>query len=418
MTSIQILKGLHWNMDKSKTPRETILQIVKEKHLMVKEIMSENNIDSWIVFLRESDANPDPVQAFVIGGEIVWTSAFIFFNRDNIFQKIALVGTYDVDAEKAKGIWDEVIGYDEGISTKLKEVVAEFNPNKIALNYSVDSVMSDGLSHGLFLKLKKILNNYQDRFISAAPIIQPLRSRKTETELKLILEAAQVTEVINSEITELFKNGMTEIEIQNIYHSKVEELGLETSWQRVSCPAVDAGPDKQMGHVGPTELIIQKGHTLHNDFGVKRDGYCSDIQRMWFFGKPDQLPDELRHAFDTVRDAITKAFETVKPGITGFQVDKVARDHVISQGYKEFMHATGHQVGTKTHDGGALLGPHWERYGGLPDIRLEKNNVFTLELHVITENYGGVSLEEMIVITDTGVKFLVPRQTDFIFVEL
>lgn len=405
-------------MDKSKTPIDTLIQIVKEKHLMVKEILKENNIEAWLVFLRESDANPDPVQSLVIGGEIVWASAFIFFNRDNDYQKIALVGTYDVDAEKAKGIWDQVIGYDEGISSKLYEIISEFNPNKIALNYSLDSVMSDGLSHGLFLKLKDILSEYEDRFISAAPIIQPLRSRKTETELKLIVESAQVTEEINAEITKLFKNNMSEIDIQNIYHAKVDDLGLETSWQKVSCPAVDAGPDKQMGHVGPTELKIQNGHTLHNDFGVKRYGYCSDIQRMWYFGKPDQLPDELRHAFDTVRDAITKAFEMVRPGITGFDVDKVARDHVVSEGYEEFMHATGHQVGTKTHDGGALLGPRWERYGTLPDIKLEKNNVFTLELHVITENYGGVSLEEMIVITDNGAEYMVPRQTDFLYVDI
>lgn len=405
-------------MDQSETPTEILIQIVKEKHLMVREILEENNIDAWLIFLRESDANPDPVQSLVIGGEIVWASAFIFFNRDDNYHKIALVGKYDVDAEKAKGIWDQVIGYDEGISNKLNEIITNFNPNKIALNYSLDSVMSDGLSHGLFLKLKKILNNYEDRFISAASIIQPLRSRKTEAELKLIIESAKVTEEINAEMTNLFKNGMSEIDIQNIYHSKVDARGLKSSWQKVSCPAVDAGPDKQMGHIGPSELKIQKGHTLHNDFGVKRYGYCSDIQRMWFFGKPDQLPDELRHAFDTVRDAITKAFGMVKPGISGFEVDKVAREYVISQGYKQYMHATGHQVGTKAHDGGALLGPRWESYGTLPDIKLEKSNVFTLELHVITDNYGGVSLEEMIVITDNGAEFIVPRQSDFICVDI
>ena len=211
---------------------------------------------------------------------------------------------------------------------------------------------------------------------------------------------------------------MNEVEIQKMFHDEVERLGVVPSWQRNSCPAVDAGPDKEIGHAGPkTDVFVQKGQTLHYDFGVKLQGYCSDIQRMYFFGKEEEIPEELIHAFETVHGAITRAAEYIKPGLKGHEVDKIARDYVVERGYEEYGHALGHQVGTRTHDGGTLLGPLWERYGNIPKGLVEENMIFTLELNVKTKNYGYVSLEEDIVITKNGCKFLIPRQEKFITIE-
>lgn len=398
------------------TPFDQKIQIVKEKHAMLPDILSSLDIDCWMVVIRETAANPDPVQNLVIGGEVVWTACFIFSYQDSNFRKIAIVGNFDADFEKNKGIWDEVIPYTKSLAEVLIPKFAELKPKKIALNYSKDEVMSDGLSHGLFLTINEMLDGFV--FVSAEKIIQTLRSRKSQTEVELITNAAKLTEEINGYASKNYKSGMTEIEIQNVFHSKMDELGVIEAWQREGCPSVDAGPDKVFGHVGPSKLKIREGGTLHNDFGVKLSGYTSDIQRMWYFGKKEELPDELAHAFKTVHGAISAAAEFIKPGVKGVEVDTVARNHVISQGYKEFEHALGHQVGTLAHDGGALLGPKWERYGDLPDGIIEKNNVFTLELYVKTENHGMVSLEEMILITDDGCKFMVPRQEDYIYMDL
>ena len=145
-------------------------------------------------------------------------------------------------------------------------------------------------------------------------------------------------------------------------------------------------------------------------------GYCSDLQRMWYFGREEEVPQELLHAFETVQHAILKASNFIKPGITGTSVDKIARDYVISRGYEEYSHALGHQVGRQAHDGGVLLGPLWERYGDTPKGVVEEGHVYTLELHVKTKNFGTVSLEEMIVITNNGCNFIVPPQNKFICV--
>ncbi|MHA1367733.1 MAG: M24 family metallopeptidase, partial [Candidatus Heimdallarchaeota archaeon] len=123
------------------------------------------------------------------------------------------------------------------------------------------------------------------------------------------------------------------------------------------------------------------------------------------------------HGFDTVHEAITRAANFIKPGVKGYEVDKIARDHVLERGYEEYGHALGHQVGTKTHDGGTLLGPLWERYRDIPKGLVEENQIYTLELNVKTKNYGYVSLEEDIVITKDGCKFLMPRQEKWITIE-
>ena len=129
------------------------------------------------------------------------------------------------------------------------------------------------------------------------------------------------------------------------------------------------------------------------------------------------IPAELIHAFETVRIAILKAADFIKPGVKGYSVDEIAREYVKSRGYEEYAHALGHQVGTKAHDGGVILGPLWERYGDTPKGIVEVGNVFTLELHVKTKTYGVVSLEENIVITSRGCDFLVPPQDKFILIE-
>lgn len=405
-------------MRQAKLPREIQLKVVKEKHVQIPTIMKELKLDCWLIFVRESETNLDPIMNLVVGGDVVWESAFIFANTASGFSKIAIVGNFDAPAEKQKDIWDEVIPYKEGIATVLRETLEKIDPNTIALNYSIDDVVADGLSHGLFLKLTNILSSYKDRFIDASSIIRVVRGRKTPTEVELIKNACELTEKINQKITSLLTTGMAETEIQQLYHEEMDRLGVEEAWQRVSCPAIDADPTKEIGHVGPSpKYFTAKAQTLHNDFGIKLQGYCSDLQRMWFFGSEEEIPNELIHAFNTVREAIRKAANFIKPGRTGYSVDKIARDYIKSQGYEEYGHALGHQVGTKAHDGGVLLGPLWERYGFLTHGLVEEGNVFTLEPHVKTEKHGVVSLEENILIIKDGCQFLVSPQDKFIIIK-
>jgi Xaa-Pro aminopeptidase len=404
-------------MSEARTPREEQLKIIQEKHNALPKIMKSAGIDCWMIFARETSTTPDSAMHFVVGSDIVLPSAFIFaLQPDMSLKKIALVANFDANAEREKKIWDTVIGYEKGISSHLQAIMNEISPQKIGLDYSIQDYSADGLTHGMYLKLSELLPSFKSKFISARPIVNAVRSNKSKTETDLIRKACEITMEINRKITNKLKIRMNELEIQKMFHDEVQNRGLGFSWQQIGNPAVDVSP-KEFGHVLPqAKNIIEKGHTLHNDFGVLYHGYGSDLQRMWYFGKKDDVPDELSHALETIVTGVQLAADAIKPGIQGYEIDKIVREYQISRGYKEFMHGLGHQVGIMAHDGGGGLFPDWERYGTLPFMNLEVGQVFTIEPSLSTKNHGWVALEEMVVITEYGCEFLVPPAKDFIYV--
>jgi Xaa-Pro aminopeptidase len=150
------------------------------------------------------------------------------------------------------------------------------------------------------------------------------------------------------------------------------------------------------------------------DFGVTKDGFVSDLQRMWYFLDKGETrpPADVQKAFDAVRGAILSAAEALKPGALGWEVDHAARSYLVKAGYPEYQHATGHHVGRTVHDGASLLGPRWERYGNTPNMEVEAGNIFTLELGTHVAHRGYISLEEDVLVTSTGIEWLSTPQTE------
>jgi len=385
-------------------------QLQREKLDQIPGILREVGIDCWLVWVRETIQTPDPVLPIVLGADLVWPSALLFTASG---ERTAIVGSFDVDVVPAD-VYDRVTPYTEGIGDVLRGELDRIAPGTIGINESRDDVAADGLTSGMKALLLEILEPtpYAKRLVSAEGLISRLRGRKSPFEQARIRDAVRITEEIFDELDGFLAVGQTEIEIRDFVHRRMAELGVGFAWQASSNPAVDAGPNKAFGHGAPSDNRTKAGHLLHFDFGVQSGGYSSDIQRMYFFGSPDEVPAEVQRAFETVRHAIQRAAEFLRPGVRGLEVDAVARGHVIDCGYPEFAHALGHQVGRFAHDGGTLLGPPWERYGDSPEGIVEAGNVFTLELHVPTEQYGQVSLEEDVLVTETGCEFLShPQQT-------
>ncbi|MCB0086279.1 MAG: M24 family metallopeptidase, partial [Caldilineaceae bacterium] len=133
-----------------------------------------------------------------------------------------------------------------------------------------------------------------------------------------------------------------------------------------------------------------------------------DLQRMWYVldDGEESAPPEVQRAFDVVAGAIQTGGAHMKAGMPGWQVDEVARDFIVDHGYPEFMHAFGHMMGRVAHDGGTVLGPRWEKYKGTCELPVEVGNVFTLELHVVVEDRGMMSLEEDVLVTEKGIEYL------------
>ncbi len=392
--------------------------IVIEKTDQVAAILKEQQVDLWLVFVRETSAAGDPVLPLVYGEMgLTWQSALLFTPAG---EKLAILGRFEAETARQTNAYDRVIPYDEDIKPPLLQELKRLNPARIAVNYSEDDVLADGLTHGLYLKLKQLLSetSFADRLTSAEQVISALRGRKSKTEVERIRAAiASTLAVFESAFTKI-KPGMREIEVAELMQAEVEQLGLDYAWPKTNNPAVNTGPDSPVGHNAPTDLVIQPGHLLHFDFGVKQDGYCADIQRMVYFLKPGetQPPEPVRTGFATVVRSIQAAFDAIQPGLPGIEVDRIARGVVTQAGYPEYKYATGHQLGRLAHDGGALLGPDWARYGKTPFMPIETGQIYTIEPGLMVPGYGYVGLEEDILVTQAGAQYLSPPQTELIVI--
>ena len=371
-------------------------------------ILDELDLDCWLIWVRETEQLVDPVLRFVYDGAFVWQTALLYTRGGN---RIAVVGNFDAEGIP-EAAFDRVVSYDDAISAPLRNLLTELDPTSIAIDVSESDVASDGMTAGMRALLDRYLEGtpYLDRLVSAEGLIGRLRGRKLPEEVARIREAVRETEEILDEIAQNLRVGQTEIEIHKAIHEAMDRRIVGDAWSSDHNPAVDAGPDKAFGHGGPTSTSTRAGHLLHFDFGVKKDGYCADLQRMYFFGGAEEIPGAIQTALDTVLSAIDAAAAALRPGCLGYKIDAIAREYVITRGYPEYMHALGHQVGRNAHDGGVILGPRWERYGETPVGLVEEGNVFTLELNVPTETHGQVSLEEDVLVTGDGCEFLSDQQ--------
>jgi len=389
--------------------------LVREKLAQAVEILNEQDVDLWMLLARESDTMGDPSMPLVVGTSVTWESAFLISRNGD---HVAIVGTGDVENVKQTGAWDNVVGYVEGISQTLRDEIAKRDPNAIALNYSKDDNIADGLSHGMYLLLLDILEGtpYAERLVEAGDIPRKVRGRKSPTELARIRKAVQTTERIWEATERFIRPGVTEKDISDFMHGQLEERRVDSSWDWDYCPSVTVGPDSPIGHVGPTDIAVQPGQLVSIDFGVNEDEYSSDMQRTYYVLGPGESepPAEVVRHFKIVDEAIQSAAAAIKPGVQGWEIDAVAREIFEREGMEEWQFALGHQLGRACHDGGTLLGPRWERYGERPYGRIEKGEVYTLEIGVSVPGYGRVNLEEDVVVTEDGCEFLAPPQRELI----
>jgi Xaa-Pro aminopeptidase len=107
----------------------------------------------------------------------------------------------------------------------------------------------------------------------------------------------------------------------------------------------------------------------------------------------------------------------MKAGATGNSIDVISREILVDSGYPEYPYALGHQLGRVAHDGGALLGPLWEKYGDSPNQKLEVGQVYTLEPGLAVPNYGYIGLEEDVVMTEKGAEYLGEPQREIVLIK-
>ncbi len=390
-------------------------QLIQEKVAQATEILDEFEVDVWLTFVRETSASGDPALQLIYGHDLTWQSALLISQRGKDY---AIVGHLEAETARRIGAFDEVIPYHESVRPYLLQVLEALNPRTIGINFSRDDVLADGLGYGLYQVLRGYLDGtpWMERLVSAEKVNAALRGRKTPLEIECIRAAIETTQVIFNETFAAIQPGWSEAQVYAFMLDRMQAHQVQPAWEGHHCPTVNAGPDSPIGHVGASINTIQRGHVLHIDFGVRRQGYCADLQRVAYFLKEGEMepPEAVVRGFEVVRAAIEECVKNIRPGMEGIEVDAMARRIVTEAGYEEYKYATGHHLGRLTHDGAGILGPAWERYGDTPNYPVEVGHVYTVEPGVFVPEFGYIGLEEDILVTENGGVYLGEPQRSLI----
>ncbi len=383
-------------------------KISKAKLEQAAAMMPEHGLDCWIVsFARETGNRQEPLE-YLIGSTVTWPSAFLL-HRDG--RTVAIVGSGDVGQVTGAGIWADVRGYVASPRQELVKLLDEWRPERIGVTWSEDDDTSDGITYGMYRMLQSMLEGtpHADRLVAAGRLAGEVRGRKLPDEVEAIHSAITTTEELFKRIETILRPGITEKQVQEQVHRWVRDGGLGFSWEDGMNPIVDFGPLRApMGHSIPGDTALAPGHLIHVDMGLRRDGYASDLQRTWYWLRDGETeaPEAVRAAFASTRAALDAGMAALRPGQAGHQVDAASRATVIEHGFPEPQFAFGHPVGQVAHDGGATLGPRWERYGKSPDVLIRPDNVFAVEMDLEVPGYGLIGLEEEALVSEAGAQYL------------
>jgi len=231
------------------------------------------------------------------------------------------------------------------------------------------------------------------RLVPVNGLVESLRVVKEPGEIELIRKAAAITDAAYEYVESTIKAGMTEKQVAWELEKSLRENGSQALPFEI---IVASGPQAALPHAKPSGRVIKEGEPVVIDMGAKYGGYASDLTRTICVGAPD---DTFKKVYHTVLDAQTAAMSIINAGMTGQQADSAAREIIEKAGYGEaFGHSLGHGVGLAAHE--------LPRLGPDSDETLTEGMVFTVEPGIYLSGWGGVRIEDTVVMEQGKVRVL------------
>ena len=224
-------------------------------------------------------------------------------------------------------------------------------------------------------------------------IVEQLRSTKDPEELMLITKAVELADAALEEAKGVIRPGIAEKEAAWEIEKNLRQKGSEGVPFEI---IVASGPNSALPHARPTEKAIISGEPVLIDMGARVDGYCSDLSRTLFVGKPDETFQKI---YGIVHQAQAAAIDRVRSQMAASQVDQLARGVIEQAGHGDaFGHGLGHGVGLAVHE--------FPRLGVSSSDSLADAMVFTIEPGIYLAGQGGVRIEDMVVLEDGRARVL------------
>lgn len=257
----------------------------------------------------------------------------------------------------------------------------------------------DFVTVGNYQKLAEGLSGIE--LVGLDDTIIELRAVKDLEEIELLAQAEAIGDKAFAHILDFLRPGLTERQVAIELERHMQDLGAScTSFETI----VASGPRSAMPHGVASERVIGKNEFVKLDFGCVYKGYCSDMTRTVVVGKADGKQREIYHI---VLEAQMAALAGIKAGITGVEANALARDVIVAKGYGDnFGHGLGHGVGLAIHE--------LPRASRLSDNVLQPNSIVTVEPGIYLPGWGGVRIEDMVVVQEDGVRNLTSSPKELI----
>lgn len=356
------------------------------------EKQTGNRVDNLRLKLREKEIDA----ALIAKGENYFylsgfTGSFAYLV---ITQKDAVLITdfrYKEQARKQAPFF-EIMEYSDSVNSLLDEIIK--SKGIVTLGFE-----EDYLTYKRFKELEKKLSVKELKPLEG--VVEVLRMKKDPTELDIIKRAVKIADDAFEHVLGYIKPGVKEIEIAAELEYFMKKAGAKgTSFDTI----VASGKRSALPHGVATEKVIELGDAVTMDFGAVFEGYCSDMTRTVFVGKPTE---ELSKIYNTVLSAQKSALEGAAKGLEGKKIDSIAREIISKNGFGyNFGHGLGHGVGIEIHEE-----PRLSPFGSMI---MDDGMVVTVEPGIYISSLGGVRIEDMIVINGNNPDVLTASKKEMI----
>jgi Xaa-Pro aminopeptidase len=278
---------------------------------------------------------------------------------------------FDVDCLELSGTWPDAVAAEIRVRG-LTRIGFEDAVTSVANYWQLSNALGESVS-----------------LIPVGTAVDTLRAVKTDRELGLIRQALELTDQAFDRATSHIKAGMSEIELARFIDQQLRDLGSDG---QAFDTIVASGPNAARPHHAPGDRRIEAGEPVIIDMGGRVGGYCGDLTRTIWAGQPSQ---RLGTMYRLVADAQRAAFSAIKSGMEARAVDRAARDVFAAADLEQyFVHGIGHAIGLRIHES-PFLGQNSQ------DI-LQTGNVVTIEPGLYFPDWGGVRIEDVVVVEDDG----------------
>jgi Xaa-Pro aminopeptidase len=263
---------------------------------------------------------------------------------------------------------------------------------------------SDHTNYTTFLELKSY---DMFEFVPTHNLIEKFRQVKDEDEIKKLRQAEHIGDLAFSHIIPFMKEHYLKDLTENDIALELERFMREQGASATSFASIVAtGMKSSLPHAEPGNDRFQKGDFVVMDFGCIYEGYCSDMTRTVVIGEPTKKHKEI---YDIVLKAQLTALQVIKPGMLGREVDKAARDIISNAGFGEYFgHGLGHSTGLDIHEN--------PRFSPLDQTMIQKGMIMTVEPGIYIPQFGGVRIEDLVVVTEDGIENLTHSSKELIVI--